>query len=916
MMNSREYWNQRFKSGDWADNEGNKQSLFHYNILLKNLPDWLKKEISVNKMSICDLGCGMGEGVYLLKKYFKDSDVVGVDFSEYAIKEAEKKYSNISFICSDITKFESQYDVVLSSNTLEHFEDPHKVFNKMIQIADKYFILLIPFQEENLYKEHFYSFNYNFFPLNINNHHLVYYKEIDRIYYEPKKYLDEKEILVVYANKNNLDINGFSLDELNNNYFDKFTSLKKDYDDLKERHKIFKDITHKMDDIESNLQHEEKVKEDLIDKNRGLESDILALRSSVDELKSVSENYLSQFLSEREKCEDLIEKNNESYFEVFNEQKRALIYKELSEKNLFRFNHYEKNYNILKKENEYLEESLNLYRSRKIVKTTDKILNVLKFFKSYLKRFKNKKKLSLPLTYNEYSETINSKFHKNKPKKLKDIKIAVILDEFSYNCLKHEFNAIPIDPYNWFEKFESEKPELFFCESAWSGIDSELRPWKGKIYSSVNFNYENRTILLSILEYCKKHGIPTIFWNKEDPTHFDDEVCNFVDTALKFDHIFTTSQECVQRYKNDYCHKSVHLLMFGAQPKLFNPIDKKKRVKDIIFAGSWYGNLHKARSKEMIEIFDNIIESGYTLKIYDRSYYNNDPERTFPKKYSKYINPPVPFNQIEKIYKESEYALNINTETKSKTMFARRVFELMLCNTLVLSNYSRGMHELFGDNIIFVNKDKINLSYSEKKRINNLYNVLKNHTYSQRFKQILDDIGYDYIPSNDAITVYYIIKNINEIDDVLYHFESISFKNKRLKLILGDHINKEIVNNISQKFPNDEILTYSPNINQNEVSDTPIGKSTPANFKKFLSLNDTPYFIFANLQLDPTFIEKAILHYSYLKREYGVTLGDKFTFKRVEDVKNVILSKELLIHAFESIFYDIPHEFSVYTCKI
>ncbi|MBZ4037853.1 hypothetical protein K6T82_24115, partial [Flavobacterium sp. 17A] len=96
---------------------------------------------------------------------------------------------------------------------------------------------------------------------------------------------------------------------------------------------------------------------------------------------------------------------------------------------------------------------------------------------------------------------------------------------------------------------------------------------------------------------------------------------------------------------------------------------KQKRSKDVIFAGSWYGNLHVQRSKEMVEIFDNILDSGYNLKIYNRAYYTHkdDPNRIFPKKYSDYINPPVPFDKIEKIYKESEYALNINTVTDSST---------------------------------------------------------------------------------------------------------------------------------------------------------------------------------------------------------------------------------------------------------
>ena len=54
------------------------------------------------------------------------------------------------------------------------------------------------------------------------------------------------------------------------------------------------------------------------------------------------------------------------------------------------------------------------------------------------------------------------------------------------------------------------------------------------------------------------------------------------------------------------------------------------------------------------------------------------------------------------VYKESEFGLNFNTVTDSNTMFARRVFELMASNTVVLSNYSKGVYRLFKDNVLYM----------------------------------------------------------------------------------------------------------------------------------------------------------------------------------------------------------------------
>jgi len=300
------------------------------------MPKWLKKEISDKKLSICDLGCGMGEGVNLFKSYFNDSEITGVDFSNYAIEKARKKYPNVSFDCVDITDFEKQYDVIVSSHTLEHFENPPKIFNKIINLAKKYFILIIPFQEKDLYHEHFYRFDYDFFPIHTQNHELIHFKEIDKLFFEPGGYWDKEQIMVVYVNKNNVDINQFSLNELKNNNFNHSKSIKKDY-------------------------------ESLLDKSKNLESNLINVQENAQKLEK---NYLALISSEQAKCEDLINKN-----------KDLIIKKEKLESNLLS---QRKIHKRLKKENNTLKSLLNAQKSRKIVKLTDKLLITFRIFKSKL----------------------------------------------------------------------------------------------------------------------------------------------------------------------------------------------------------------------------------------------------------------------------------------------------------------------------------------------------------------------------------------------------------------------------------------------------------------------------------------------------------------------------------------------------
>lgn len=74
----------------------------------------------------------------------------------------------------------------------------------------------------------------------------------------------------------------------------------------------------------------------------------------------------------------------------------------------------------------------------------------------------------------------------------------------------------------------------------------------------------------------------------------------------------------------------------------------------------------------------------------------------YPEKYLPYVNDGVEYRQIPDVYNEYEFGLNFNTITDSNTMFARRVFELMASNTVVLSNYSKGVYRLFGDNVVYL----------------------------------------------------------------------------------------------------------------------------------------------------------------------------------------------------------------------
>ena len=317
-------------------------------------------------------------------------------------------------------------------------------------------------------------------------------------------------------------------------------------------------------------------------------------------------------------------------------------------------------------------------------------------------------------------------------------KIAFICDEMTWQDFRKECSSVFVTPTHWRTIFAETKPDIFFCESAWSGNEDYEDCWRGRIYKNEKVKWNSRKALRDILHYCKENRIPTVFWNKEDPTFFDNKTYNFVDTALLFDHIFTTAQECVKAYQKKG-HHSVHVLPFGYAPDIFYSDLSQARTNKAVFAGSWYAD-QPERCRDMTDIFDMVLAHGIVLEIWDRQSNSYNPVHKFPPKYTPHIRPAVAFEQLGHIYRGAEYAININTVKDSSTMFARRVVEVMACGCIVISNESAGMRELFDNRIWFLG-ETFSIADNEEIRQKNRQEIEENDTCKQRLAEVLAVCG-------------------------------------------------------------------------------------------------------------------------------------------------------------------------------
>ena len=316
-------------------------------------------------------------------------------------------------------------------------------------------------------------------------------------------------------------------------------------------------------------------------------------------------------------------------------------------------------------------------------------------------------------------------------------KMAIVCDQMTWKNICQDHNVVALTPRTWKDVLpvsrNNNQIKLFFCEAAWSGVPDSC--WRGQIYKDRRVFYENRRSLLDVLRRCKTIGIPSVFWAKEDPEYFEDDTYDFTDTAIKFDYILTTAQECISKY-NAMGHNNVHLWPFGFSPKIFYPPGDRdvKRENVAVFAGSWLVE-HPKRCRDMADIFDMVLDANIVLRIYDRHCIAGKSAKPFPDKYKPFVLDSVPYEELGEIYRNAEYAINVNTVRDSSTMFARRVYEAMACGCIVITNESVGLRQQFNQNMWYLG-ESFDITAAEKIRRQNIQTVFTFHTGEQRMEQL------------------------------------------------------------------------------------------------------------------------------------------------------------------------------------
>jgi len=326
-----------------------------------------------------------------------------------------------------------------------------------------------------------------------------------------------------------------------------------------------------------------------------------------------------------------------------------------------------------------------------------------------------------------------------------EVVAAVVLDDFSQLALGYEWTQVCVTPQDWRDQLAARPVDVLFVESAWAGNGGT---WRLAMTSEAGPSPELR----ALVDHCRSTGVPTVFWNKEDPPNYD----LFVETARLFDHVFTVDAGRIPDYERDLGHTRIGLLPFGAQPRIHTPVRHGAgRTREVAFAGSYFTDKHDERRAQMAYVLEPALPLG--LEVFSRLA-GRDPRYQFPRTYAGALVGSLPYRRMLGAYTAYKVFLNVNSVTESPTMCARRLFELSAAQTPVLSGPAASVEPFFGDTVRVTRSAEETTrelrallqheDYRDRLGLRAHRRVLDAHTYGHRIDTVLAAVGLE-TPTRD-----------------------------------------------------------------------------------------------------------------------------------------------------------------------
>lgn len=323
-----------------------------------------------------------------------------------------------------------------------------------------------------------------------------------------------------------------------------------------------------------------------------------------------------------------------------------------------------------------------------------------------------------------------------------DIRAGVVLDDFSALAFGYEWDCVALTPESWRENVRSPLIDLLFIESAWAGNDGA---WKYQLTGPTG----PKPAFISLVEWCRARGIPTVFWNKEDPPHFND----FLAAAKLFDFVFTTDEAKIDDYRASLGHDNVGVLTFAAQPAIHNPVRPAsgRHERDVAFAGMYFAHKYEQRREQMNILLGGALDASPRmttgLEIFSRQL-GGDTNYQFPPPWESRVVGSLTYTQMLTAYKAYKVFLNVNSVVDSPSMCARRIFEISASGAAVVTTPSVAVSRFFATDEVSVVDTRERAAYVTRLLVNSpevndrlvhkaQRRIWHEHTYSHRAEKVI-----------------------------------------------------------------------------------------------------------------------------------------------------------------------------------
>lgn len=459
-----------------------------------------------------------------------------------------------------------------------------------------------------------------------------------------------------------------------------------------------------------------------------------------------------------------------------------------------------------------------------------------------------------------------------------------LLDPISELCWNDAFIGYGLVRSDFIQQIINSKSDFAFFESAWN---ANKGTWI-YAFTSPNLKHANAQSLLEAITALKKKGIPIIFWNKEDPMHYE----MFKPIASLVDYVFTTDELMVDKYRKELKHNNVWALPFAAPVKKINPIGRFSTPSETVcFAGTYYASNHPDRKRQMDMLLPTLLDNNGV--IYDRASKDISDKYNFPTIYKNIIRDGVDFEAMTILYKKFKVFLNVNTITQSTTMMSRRVYELLASGTPVISTPSKAITEQFPGIVLTVRNEQeaklavnklLNDSYFwHKQSVLGIRAVLSQHSYEDRWDYIKNSInaaeGLRSVKEKvRVIALYHGYQDISKFLDSLFSQKGVDVS--EVIILKSSKLNVS-VDNDNVKFVNISNFKIKDHVNANkEIDYTFITQDSVYNFKNSI-LGMIVSFKYSGTN---AIARKNYFKYSKLIKNYCFSIDTPNWYSRIQSI--------------------------------